>query len=218
MTSCTDIWFSRIKETDEVSILALLREEDRKRYEKIIPPKRKRNFAFRRAVLNFVLQRYVKSYSIKKNENGKPYIISHNDNGKIYFSSSSSAGLCVVSVSTDEIGVDLEVRKQSVDLIGVCEKYLPAFSDISEAWKENRIIKQLAMCSWCRMESFVKLNGLTLHKMLFDQKIGGQNNQSEKACSDIVISGNDFVCVISQFEPIELNNIYHFGFEKIHHE
>lgn len=218
MAGWTDIWIARIKETDEVSILALLREEDRKRYEKIIPPKRKRNFAFRRAVLNFVLQHYVKSYSIKSDANGKPYVVSQDDSEKIYFSSSSSAGLCVVAVSVDVIGVDLEVRQQSVDLVSICEKYLPVFSNISDVWKESRIVKQLAMCTWCRMESLVKLNGLTLHKMLFGQETGKQNNQSERASSDIVISGNDFVCAVSQFDYVELKNIYHVGFEKIHHE
>lgn len=218
MAGWTDIWIARIKETDEVSILALLREEDRKRYEKIIPPRRKRNFAFRRAVLNFVLQHYVKSHSIKSDANGKPYVVSHDDSEKIYFSSSSSAGLCVVAVSDDVIGIDLEVRQQSVDLVSICEKYLPVFSDISDVWKESRIVKQLAMCTWCRMESFVKLNGLTLHKMLFNQQTADQNDQSERASSDIVISGNDFVCAVSQFEYVELKNIYHVGFEKIHHE
>jgi len=218
MAGWTDIWIARIKETDEVSILALLREEDRKRYEKIIPPKRKRNFAFRRAVLNFVLQHYVKSYSIKRDANGKPYVVSDDDSENIYFSSSSSAGLCVVAISVDVIGVDLEVRQQAVDLVSICEKYLPVFSDVSDVWKESRIVKQLAMCTWCRMESFVKLNGLTLHKMLFDQQGGDQNNQSERASSDIVISGNDFVCAVSQFDYVELKNIYHVGFEKIHHE
>ncbi|RWR03017.1 hypothetical protein ED28_04925 [[Pantoea] beijingensis] len=212
MGGWTDIWISRIKDTDEVSILALLREEDRERYEKIIPPKRKRNFAFRRAVLNFVLQHYVKKYSIKRDANGKPYVVS-SDSENIYFNSSSSAGLCVVAVSVEVIGVDLEVRHQSVDLVSICEKYLPIFSELSDVWKESRIVKQLAMCTWCRMESFVKLNGLTLHNVLF-----GQKNKSERSSSDIIISGNDFVCAVSQFGYVELNKIYHVGFEKIHHE
>lgn len=217
MAGWTDIWIARIKETDEVSILALFREEDRIRYEKIIPPKRKRNFAFRRSVLNFVLQHYVKSYSIKSDANGKPYVVSHDDSEKIHFSSSSSAELCVVAVSGDLIGADIEVRQQSVDLVRICEKYLPVFSDISDVWKETRIVKQLAMCTWCRMESFVKLNGLTLHKMLFGSQAGDQKNKSERVSLDTVISGSDFVCVVSQFECVDLKNIYHVGFEKIHH-
>ncbi|MEM6050336.1 hypothetical protein AAH450_07115 [Erwinia sp. P7711] len=218
MAGWTDIWIAKIKETDEVSILALSREADRKRYEKIIPSKRKRNFAFRRAVLNFVLQHYVDSYSIERDANGKPYVISHDNNDKFHFSSSSSEEFCVVAVSGNRIGADLEMRQQSVDLISICEKYLPAFIDISDVWKESRIIKQLAMCAWCRMESFVKLNGLTLHKMLFGSQTKGQDNHAERASSDTVISGREFVCVVSQFDDTELKNIYHVAFEKIHHE
>jgi len=217
MTDWTDIWIVRIKEADKVSILSLSREEDRKCYEKIIPLKRKRNFAFRRAVQNFVLQHYVKSYSIKRDVNGKPYIISDGSEN-IYFSSSSSSELCVVAVSVNMIGVDLEARRQLVDLVSICEKYLPAFNDISDVYKESRVVKQLAMCTWCRMESFVKLHGLTLHQMLFEQSIRDQNDPSERASFDVVISGNDFVCAVSQFDYVELKNIYHVDFEKIHHE
>lgn len=217
MESWTDIWIARIKETDEVTILALMREEDRKRYEKIIPPKRKRNFAFRKAVLRFVLQHYVKSYSIISDDNGKPYVIS-DDSKKIYFSSSSSAGVCVIAVSTNVIGVDIEVRHQSVDLVSICEKYLPIFNDESDIWKDSRIIKQLAMYTWCRMESFVKLNGTTLHKMLFKKNANEMESQLEELSSDIIISGSDFVCAVSRFGNFELKNIYHVGFEEIHHE
>lgn len=211
----SEIWIARIKETDKVSIHSLLRIEDRKRYKRIIPSKKKRNFAFRRAVLNFVLQRYVESYSIKNDTNGKPYIVSHGSSAKVYFSSSSSAGLCVVAVSGDMIGVDIEIRGKSVDLVNICEKYVSDFININVEWKKSRIVKQLAMCAWCRLEAFVKLNGFTLHEMLF---AGKQDNQSEIASLDTVISGNDFVCVVSQFENIELKNIYYLDFEKIHYE
>ncbi|GLR08430.1 hypothetical protein COO59_14235 [Mixta theicola] len=218
MCSWTDIWIAKIKETDEISILALLRKEDRKRYEQIIPPDRKRNFAFRRAVLDFVLHHYVNSYTIIHDAKGKPYIVSAEDSEKIFFSSSSSAELCVVAVSGEMIGVDLERKRQTVNLVSICDEYLAAFRDTDDIWKKSRVVKQLAACAWCRMESFIKLNGLTLHAMLFGKQNKLSDKHAEIISADTIITGDDYVCAISQLEHVESKNIYHISFEKIHRE
>lgn len=217
MTDWTDIWIARIKDTDEISVLALLREEDRKRYTQIVPPKKKRHFAFRKMVLDFVLKNYVDSYVIKHNANGKPYILPEKKE-QIYFSSSSSTELCVIAVSEKTIGVDVESRYNLVNLISICEKYLPEFDQSNKYWKNTSVVKKIAMYTWCRMESLVKLNGITLHSILFDREEQEKHQYYSNNSYNLVISDDDFVCVVSQFKNIELRNIFHIEFEEIHHE
>jgi len=214
----TDVWIVSIKDSDAVSVQMLAREEERKRHEQIIPPRRKRQFVFRRAVLDYVLRHYVPDYAIEHDASGKPHVRAREGQARVYFSASSSQNLCAVGVSRQQIGIDLEARSQQVDLVGICEKYVPAFSGMVPLWQNSWVARQLAMCAWCRTESTIKLHGLTLHAVLFQSQREG--TQPLDACphADIVISGYDFVCVVSQVERIGLNNIYHLGFEQICHE
>jgi phosphopantetheinyl transferase len=214
----TDVWIVSIKDADAVSAQMLAREDDRKRYAQILPPRRKRQFVFRRAVLDYVLRHYVPDYAIAHDTNGKPHVKASEGEARVYFSASSSQQLCAVGVSRQEIGIDLEARSQQVDLVGICEKYVPAFSGMGPLWQNSRVAKQLAMCAWCRTESTIKLHGLTLHAVLFQSQREGEPPLDTGPHADIVISGTDFVCVVSQAERIGLNNIYHLGFEQISHE
>jgi phosphopantetheinyl transferase len=214
----TDVWIVSIQDTDAVSVGMLAREEDRKRHAQILPPRRKRQFVFRRAVLDYVLRHYVPDYTIEHDANGKPHVRAAEGAAPVYFSASSSQHLCAVGVSRQQIGIDLEARSQQVDLVGICEKYVPAFSGMGPLWQNSRVARQLAMCAWCRTESTIKLHGLTLHAVLFQSQREGAAPLEPGPHADIVISGNDFVCVVSQAERIGLNNIYHLGFEQICHE
>jgi phosphopantetheinyl transferase len=206
----TDVWIVRMGEGDGVSVDMLPRSEDRERYDQIVPPRRKRQFIFRRVALDYVLRHYVDDYTIERDANGKPYVGQAAGKLALYFSSSSSSGLCAVGVSRQPVGVDLEVRSQQVDINAICERYVPAFAGMSEVWKNSRIARQLALCAWCRTESYVKLHGLTLHAVLFKSGQGGDHASSE----DVVISGTDFVCVVSQHTHQGLKNIHHIGFEQ----
>lgn len=207
----TDVWIVRIGDGDGVSVDMLPRTEDRVRYDQIVPPRRKRQFIFRRVALDYVLRHYVDAYTIERDANGKPYVVQREGSAAVYFSSSSSSGLCAIGVSRQPIGIDLEARGQQVDINAICERYVPAFAGMSEVWKNSRIARQLALCAWCRTESFVKLHGLTLHAVLFKS---GQGDGCE-ASEDVVISGTDFVCVVSQHTHQGLKNLHHIGFEQV---
>ena len=106
----------------------LTRAEDRVRYTQIIPSRKKRNFAFRRATLDFVLNRYVDEYTLMRSANGKPYVQTDGRMQPIYFSASASSNICAIGVSIAEIGIDVDSRNSSVDLLGICERFLPDFS------------------------------------------------------------------------------------------
>jgi 4'-phosphopantetheinyl transferase len=205
----TDVWIVRIGASDEVSVEMLARGEDRARYAQIVPPRRKRQFIFRRVALDYVLRQYVDDYRIERGAGGKPRVVTRG--APLYYSASSSADLCAVVVSQAPVGVDLEGRSQQVDINGICEKYVPQFAGMSEMWKNGRIARQLALCAWCRTESNVKLHGLTLHAVLFKREGGTEPQESE----DIVISGADFVCVVSQHAHLGLNNIHHIAFDRV---
>ncbi|NRR31905.1 hypothetical protein HSX11_17165 [Oxalobacteraceae bacterium] len=212
-----DLWIVKLDDSDEVPRSALRRQDDLARHAQIVPPARKRQFAFRRAVRDYVLRQYVDQYAIRRDASGKPQLLAAG--GPLHFSASSSAGVCAIGVSRQAVGIDLECCGGKVDLAAVCERYVPGFARLGSAWKQGGLHDHLAMCAWCRTESYVKLHGLTLHDALAGR--GGQQiltgRATRPATSDMVVAGDDYLCVISQARHFGLNQLHHFGFERVRH-
>ena len=213
-----DLWVVTLADTDIVTKKMLKKTEDLTRYEQIIPQKRRRHFLFRRVVRDFVLGQYVTNYAVEKDAAGKPYVIAQESQHRIHFSASSSAEICVIGVSGEELGVDVESRRQHVDMVGICERFVPGFAQIKNQFGIECLLRQLAMCAWCRIESFVKLRGHTLHAMLLEKEelMSGWLQQSHH--TDVVVSARDYVCAISQANPFDIRNIYTINFSNIHCE
>jgi 4'-phosphopantetheinyl transferase len=209
-----DIWVVTLADTSVVAEDILMSTEDRIRYTKIIPLWKKRNFAFRRSTLNFVLKQYVSEYKLIRSKNGKNYVETGDGGNLIHFSSSSSSNICAIAVSTEKIGIDMQSRNSTVDMVGVCERFLPNFSQMKK-WPRASHIQQMAMSAWCRIESLIKLRDHTLHAVLTEDDKSVSDWIHSYGHSDILISDIDYLCAISQERPFNIGNIYTFDFEQI---
>ena len=185
-----DLWIVSLRDSDEVPVCVLKRQEDRARYAQIVPLVRKRQFAFRRAVRDYVLRHYAEHYMVWHEASGKPQLVTLNE--PLHFSSSASADVCAIGVSRHAIGVDLESQKSKVDLVDLCKTYLSSFIRLNDIAEYSSFLPHLARCTWCRMEAYIKLYGITLHSVLSGQHIPEQGH------SELIVAGENYVCVVSQ--------------------
>lgn len=210
-----DLWVVSLESVTKMPDDVLKRAEDRARYAKIIPLERKRKFAFRRIVQDYVIKHYINEYSIIRNTRGKPYVSTKEGVEPIFFSMSASSNICVVGISKDEVGLDLEKRANKVDILEICSFFLTDFEIIQSELFKKSLLQQIALSAWCRFEALIKLFGHSLHAVL------GKDNTSLSSCSgdqnfrDIVISTKKYVCAITQSKPFLVNNIYSIDFEQV---
>lgn len=211
-----DVWFVTLTDAHATPESMLTKEEDRAQYKKIIPLRKKQNFLFRRISLDFVLKQYVGDYTLGKNLNGKPFLLITSRMRKIHFSASSSSNICAIGISLKKIGIDVENRITNVDMVGLCERFLPDFLIAKKGLVDSLLIEDIAIHEWCRVESFVKLYGNNLHKVLIKKNKIDSDLVKKLPNFNIVISNENYVCSISQKKPFRINKIHKIKFEDIH--
>lgn len=105
------------------------------------------------ASLDKILKQRLPSYEIKRTDNGKPYLEGH----PLHFSLSHSGDIGVIALSSNPVGVDVEVikgreHKAIIERISARER--------AEIACERDFLKH-----WTAREAYIKLYGLTLAKM-----------------------------------------------------
>jgi len=222
-----DLWLISLGQDATVSPADLGDAQDRRRCEQILVPGRRRQFAFRRQSLRYVLSRYLPRFSLAFEKNGKPYVRTSSGRGGLRFSTSSSRDVCAVCVCHEgETGVDVEAHPPSVDLAGVVRQFLSAAvdggaveADAAAAALPKNFRQHLAVMSWCRLEAHTKLHGRTLHEVLFEapntllpQAFSGRTHHA------VAVANLEHVCVIAQKEPFHVARVHQLDFSRIAHE
>jgi len=223
-----DLWLVSLDNTDTVSSQDLRHAEDRARCEQILPPRRKRQFAFRRRALRYVLSRYLPRYDLDVAPSGKPFVRQTQGRQGLQFSTSASRDVCAVCVSDSDAGVDIEANPPAVDLADIVTQFMPGVPsssyaalrtlDATEASPPLRAFRQhLAVMSWCRLEAYTKLHGRTLHRVLFEE-----HEKLPEAFGDghhvVAVANLDYVCVIAQTQPFRVARIHQIDFARIARE
>ena len=73
------------------------------------------------------------------------------------------------------------------------------------------------MSAWCCIESLIKLRSHTLHAVLTEDDKSVSDWIHGYGQSNVVISGGDYVCAISQERHFEIGNIYTVEYEQMRH-
>jgi phosphopantetheinyl transferase len=219
-----DLWLVSLDQADAVSTQDLAHAEDRARYQRIVVPRRKRQFAFRRRALRYVLSRYLPSYELDHQASGKPYVRSAHRPG-LQFSTSSSRDICAICVGGSDTGIDVEAHPAAVDVAGIVTEFLPAVPggdapatcppDEADAAPALRAVRQhVAMMTWCRLEAHTKLHGRTLHQVLFDKR-ASLSDAFGDGHHVVAVVNLDYVCVIAQERPFRIARIHQIDFARI---
>lgn len=220
-----DLWLVTMGPADAPTAEDLSDDEDRRRFEQIVLPARRRQFAFRRRVLRYVLGRYVPRYSLAFEASGKPYVKTATGRHGLRFSTSSSRDVCAVCVcDTGDAGIDIEANPVAADVAGVLSQFVPGLSSpetaqgvaLQESLGAATHRRHLAVMSWCRLEAYTKLHGRTLHQMLFEAPGELLPPVFAKGSHHVTAVANlDHVCVVAQQQPFHINRIHQIDFARI---
>jgi|GEM_PF-4066951 len=213
--SASDLWLISLSDSTAVSADALVDRRDRDRCDRIAVPLRRRGFIFRRFSLRYVLDHYVSDYSIEPNEDGKPLVKTPKGDPPVHFSSSSSGNVCAIAVSSQEVGLDLELSRCRVDLVGIYKQFLPFFGPVLSPRYPEQLLRYLALLEWCRLEAVTKLKGLGLHRLLFRERELLHHRLRDPDHHYAMIANTEYVCVLAQSRPVHLNHIYERDFSKM---
>ena len=124
----------------------------------------------------------IDSFTIIKNEFGKPYL---KDN-QLYFSISHDIDTCAIAISSSEIGIDLEYLNYNERVIN---KYF--YDAEKEIMAKSNNLKYDFTKIWVKKESYLKMKGAGLN-------FGKENVDTTKIDAKI-IDYNDYliaVCVV----------------------
>lgn len=224
-----DLWLVSLASSDPVCARDLAHAEDRRRWEQIAVPRRKRQFAFRRRVLRYVLSRYLPRYSLEFEAAGKPFVRTHTGRRGLHFSTSASRDVCAVCVGGRDAGVDVEAHPPAVDMTGIVAQFMPGAAsagraalrapDTADQTPAPRAFRQhLAVLSWCRLEAYTKLHGRTLHQVLFEQGELLPQALSDGRHHAVAVANLDYVCVVAQEQPFRFAHIHQIDFARIARE
>lgn len=226
-----DLWLVSLDSADAPSAADLLYAVDRQRCEQIVLPSRQRQFTFRRRALRYVLGRYLPRYSLEIEASGKPRVSVSNVRAGLHFSTSASKDVCAVSVCrTATSGVDIEAIPSCVDLSELLSLVMPPAARHDSlagivalagdpAVQPMSFRQHLAVLSWCRIEAFTKLQGRTLHEVLFEQpEVLVQAALAREGYHVAAVANLDYVCVIAQRQPFRVAKLHQIDFARIARE
>lgn len=220
-----DLWLVTLGNADAPCAADLGDADERRRCERILVPARRRQFAFRRRALRYVLGRYLPRYSIEFPPTGKPFVRASTGRAGLDFSASSSGDVCAVCVSgAGETGVDVAAQPLAVDIADVVTRFMPRAAGLAGSGLVPGAIaggsasyrQHLAVMSWCRLEAYTKLYGRTLHEVLFEDPLGLLPEVFAQGRHHVVAVANlDYVCVVAQCLPFQLANVHQIDFARI---
>ena len=211
-----DVWIVHLSDADTVSDTLLVSDEDRARYGRILPLPRRRLFIFRRHVRDYVLRQYALHHKVRVDgASGKPYVLSRRGRQPLYFSTSASANVCAVGVSRRPLGLDVEASDRAIDMVEICDRFLPQFKRWSALRNHKDWMRHTALGAWCRTEAYGKLNGVPLHALLVNQEEAMDHCAARPRGSDALITGEGFVCAVSQAVPCEVSSVQQLTFARM---
>jgi hypothetical protein len=223
-----DLWLVSLDNADAPTSADLDDPQDSSRCDQIVVPARRRQFAFRRKALRYVLARYLPSYSLEVADGGKPFIRTRSGRNGLHFSTSSSRDVCAVCVcSTAESGVDIEANPPTLDIAEVVNRFMPGAASQarllslppgeSGATAQPESFRQhLAVMSWCRLEAYTKLHGRTLHEVLFENPATQLPAAFDRSRHHLAAVANlDFVCIVAQRQPFQVARLHQIDFARI---
>lgn len=123
----------------------------------------------------------IDSFTIIKNEFGKPYL---KDN-QLYFSISHDIDTCAIAISSSEIGIDLEYLNYNERVIN---KYF--YDAEKEIMAKSNNLKYDFTKIWVKKEAYLKMKGTGLN-------FGKENVDTTKIDAKI-IDYNDYLIAVSE--------------------
>ncbi|WP_423391428.1 hypothetical protein [Burkholderia sp. LMG 21824] len=214
-----EVWIVTLSDADPVCEPILIRDDDRARYGKIRLSRRRRLFAFRRHVREYVLRQYAPHHSIRmEGASGRPYLLSRRGRQPLYFSYAASGGICAVGISRCPLGLDVEAVDRPIDMVALCTRFFPGFPTWDGYSGHEEWLRKQAFGSWCRTEAYGKLSGIPLHALLVDRDRQMTRFVASRAGNDAVIYGQEFVCAISQRNRVRVDSVIQVPFSTILHE
>lgn len=225
-----DLWLASLDDADTVSAHDLSDADDRRRYDQIVVPRRKRQFAFRRLALRYVLGRYLPPhYSLEHEPTGRPYVRTAQGRTAPQFSTSASRDICAVCVSdvANAVGIDVEISPPAIDIAGIVARFLPDArsatqlpqhpSDPAGAAPALEAFRQhAAVLSWCRLEASIKLHRRTLHRTLFRSR--DPFRATDRDDHHVVVAGAGYVCAVAQEQPFRIACFHRIDYSTIARE
>lgn len=167
------LWFVADRKIEDPLLLHTYRqwlsEAENSRCQRYYFEKDRHQSLVTRALVRYVLSRYVKSidekeWGFKKNEYGRPAIVwdpSHSIS--LHFNLSHTAGMIVLAVCAEnEIGVDIENLTRQSSTIDIAERYFSQVetSDLLKLPKEKQ--QERFFDLWTLKESYIKARGMGL--------------------------------------------------------
>ncbi|MFL2840480.1 MAG: 4'-phosphopantetheinyl transferase family protein [Pseudohongiellaceae bacterium] len=160
---------------------ALLNSEEKKRLERFVFPKHKKQFLITRALLRSVLGQYFdrapESLVFARNAYGKPKIGSFEKSWPISFNLSHTNALSVLAVTREnELGVDVEYINRKVDSLKLANRYFSTleYNDLSAL--NARQLDDWFFKLWTLKEAYIKAYGMGLAIRLRDFSFNFNNN------------------------------------------
>lgn len=152
-------------------ITKILHADELRRADRFIDSKVKNRFIICRFFLRKIISKYTNASPediiFEYGEHGKPYTKG------IFFNISHSGSLCVVAISSEVIGVDLEDTDKKIEFLTLAKRY---FSDKDFNYINNssaELQKTLFYKLWCKREAYSKMLGIsvwnTLNKTSFSE-------------------------------------------------
>lgn len=138
----------------------LLDGEEKHRAAGISLPRARREFVKSRAVLRLLLSRYTgvppAALRLSYGPSGKPML---RGRPGVHFNVSHSAGMVLVAVSSDAVGVDLERVAEDVDLIGMAEEVFSGQEKELLTATPRQHQPEAFFSIWARKEAYLKATG-----------------------------------------------------------
>lgn len=155
------VWSVGLADKNVEESLSCLSEDERERALKLSPWANSANFIVTRSTLRLLLANYLNMQAcdihIEYGPKGKPHVVS---GWNIQFSVSHSRTQAMVAVSKERrVGIDLEWRDPSVDVIGLAERFfLPEETTLLRLLNKTERLDSFYRM-WTRKESTIKARG-----------------------------------------------------------
>jgi 4'-phosphopantetheinyl transferase len=198
------VWSADLEAVSE-DLTGLLHSEERVRAERILGDRNRLLWVRARAVLRVLLGRYLgvagEELRFSTGAHGKPALLDGPRGSTvpqpIFFNLSHSGGLALYAFSTfGEVGVDLEVRRRSIDELALASRVFGAegLQRLEQLEPEQREQEFLRM--WTRHEAELKLSGTG---------IGATNSAREPWIAELEIGAGAAGAVATAKPPRELS-------------
>lgn len=145
----------------------LLSKDEREKRDRFCFAKERHQCLVTRALVRSVLSKYANvspdRWRFVANQYGRPEVAEPRLDPPLRFNLSHTNGLIACLVATDrEVGVDVEERQRSAELLGVAHRYFSPFEIAALSLLPKREQPDRVIMYWTLKESFIKARGMGL--------------------------------------------------------